>query len=660
MISVGRSAGRSAPNPIELLSIEERARYLFALRVVLAAAAAVVALSDRAQLDVPPSAVAAGATVYLALAAVPHLLRRRTADLLLPAIRGLLLVDGLAVAAVVAVSGGATSHARFLALGHVVAVTLLVSYRTGLKIAMWHTLLFLLVALAEPTGLLGLGRPYAILEATTTMTVLGLWLAALGTATFAALSERELRRQKVDLERLSEMLAGIQAAEGAEEIARIFLAEAIDTFGFRRGAVVASATGDLSVLAALGDTGDPVPIEREPVVGRALAGRTALALRTLDPRSDPGLARLLPGAGDVLVVPLRGDRGRGLGVALLDRGATRRGMRRWMVAMVEQFAWHAGLALDNAWLSEEREARIREIQELQGQLETYNADLEATVAERTGELRTAISHLEEVDRQRRRLLEHVVRVGEEERTRIAGDIHDDPVQKLVALKMRLELLGKAHPELEGIPEAKEGVLVSIRSLRHLLFDLRPPVLDEQGLAPALRSFLENAEVDFDWTVEDELPTQPSPQTRLILYRIAQEALTNIRKHAEAEHVRVRLTESEGGVALEIADDGVGFEPLAALVAAPGHLGLAAMRERAEMAGGRCELHSLPGQGTTLDVWMPLTQDRPTVAPVEVVGGDPATLGLLVDADADRARAFERPSTDGRPIRDQVPSQLHAP
>ncbi|HET9672526.1 MAG TPA: GAF domain-containing sensor histidine kinase, partial [Actinomycetota bacterium] len=622
MISVGRSTGRAAPNPLELLSIEERARYLFALRVVLVAAAVVFALSDRAQLVVSPSAVAAGATVYLALAAAPHLLHRRAADLLLPVIRGMLLVDGLAVAGVVAVSGGATSHARFLALGHVVAVTLLVSYRTGLKIAMWHTLLFLLVALAEPAGLLGTGRPYALLEATTTMTVLGLWLAALGTATFAALSERELRRQKIDLEHLSEMLAGIQAADGVEEIARIFLAEAIDTFGFRRGAVVASATGDLRVLAASGDTGgDPVPIEREPVVGRALAGRTALALRTLDPGSDPGLARLLPDASDVLVVPLRGDRGRGVGVALLERGEARRGMRRWVVAMVEQFAWHTGLALDNAWLSEEREARIREIQELQGRLERYNADLEATVAERTGELRTAISHLEEVDRQRRRLLEHVVRVGEEERTRIAGDIHDDPVQKLVALKMRLELLGRAHPELEGIAEAKDGVLVSIRSLRHLLFDLRPPVLDEQGLAPALRSFLENAEVDFDWSVEDELPTQPSAQTRLILYRIAQEALTNTRKHADAEHVRVRLTESESGVAMEIADDGVGFEPLAALVAAPGHLGLAAMRERAEMAGGRCELHSLPGQGTTLDVWMPLTQDRPTVDPAEAGGRD---------------------------------------
>jgi signal transduction histidine kinase len=237
-----------------------------------------------------------------------------------------------------------------------------------------------------------------------------------------------------------------------------------------------------------------------------------------------------------------------------------------------------------------------------------------TVEERTRELRTAIANLEEADRQRRRVLDHVVRAGEEERQRIAGDIHDDPVQKLVALKMRLELLAKAHPDLDDLPQASDTVLGAIRSLRHLLFDLRPPVLEEQGLGPAIRSFVENADVTFRWTVEDEIETDVPAQTRLILYRIAQEALTNVRKHAKAEHVRVRISESEGGVAMEIIDDGVGFQPQDAIVAAPGHMGLAAMRERAEMAGGRCELHSLPGQGTTLDVWMPVSIDRaePTV------------------------------------------------
>ena len=604
MISLTRVRERPAPH--ELLSIQERARYLFALRVVLAAVAVASALSDPRQLAVAPSVIALGSVAYLALAASPHLFERRSDWLVLPSIRGLLLLDGLAIAAVVAVSGGATSHARFLAFGHVVAVTLLVSYRSGLKLAMWHTLLFLLVALGEP-ALLGTGRPYAGLEGTASLTVLGLWLTASGTAAFAALSERQLRSQKIDLEHLSSMLAEIQAAAGAEEIARIFLAEVCETFVFRRAALLASPEGELELIATVGGTVPASgPIDRSPVVERALSERAILPLRGLDPDADGELAALLPRARNVLVVPLLAGRRRELGVALLEVGGDGHGLRRWVVAMVEQFASHAALAMNAAWLTEEREARMRQIQELQEQLEAYNADLEATVAERTGELRTAISHLEDVDRQRRRLLEHVVTVGEEERRRIAGDIHDDPVQKLVALKMRLELLGKAHPELEEIQEAKDGVLLSIRSLRHLLFDLRPPVLDEQGLGPALRSFLNNAEVAFRWTVEDELVTQPSPQTRLILYRIAQEALTNARKHARAELVRVRLSESDGGVAMEVVDDGVGFEPQDGV--APGHMGLATMRERAEMAGGTCELHSLPGQGTTLDVWMPLHED----------------------------------------------------
>ena len=609
MISLRARLGGTAPDPAELLSIGERSKYLLALRAVLGAGVVGLAWSDPDP-AVQVGAVAAGTILYLAITAAAATLERRSEALVLPVLRGTLLLDGVALAAAVAATGAATSPVRFLALGHVVVVTLLFSYRSGLKIAMWHTLLYLLVAFSEPAGVIPGDRSYASIETTTLATIAGLWLAALVTATFAALSERELRRQKVDLERLSAMLRRIQTADGPDEIAEILLTELTETFSFRSGAVLASPEGELSVIATEGDVMTPRTFLRpDPVVDRAIGERSVVALQHFDPRTDPGLAATFPGSRNVLVVPMLAHRGRALGVVVLERGGTQRGIRRWLVAMVEQFVSHGALALNAAWLSEERQARIREIQELKEQLEVYNADLETTVAERTGELRTAIAHLEEIDAQRRRLLDHVVRVGEEERQRIAGDIHDDPVQKMVALKMRLELLGKAHPDLEGIKEAKDSVLVAIRGLRHLLFDLRPPVLDEQGLGPALRAFMENAEGSFRWVVEDDLAVQPSAQTRLILYRIAQEALTNVRKHASAEHVRVRLAESEGGVAMEIIDDGVGFQPQDALVAAPGHMGLAAMRERAEMAGGRCELHSLPGQGTTLDVWMPATLDR---------------------------------------------------
>jgi len=631
MISVRHRLGLAAPAAAEVLSIEERSRYLFALRVGLGIGVVALALTlaDPDRLAVHTTTVVVGAILYLLITGVPQTMERRSETLVLPLVRGTLLLDGIFLAGAVAATGGATSPARFLAFGHVVVVTLLFSYRSGLKVATWHTLLYLLVSLAEPAGLIG-DRSYGTIEHTLVVTVVGLWLATLVTATFAALSERELRRQKVDLERLSAMLRRIQAAEGADEIARILLAELEETFDFRGGAVLASPEGELSVIASVGDGAPPrTSLRPDPVVQRAIAERSVVALQSFDAETDPGLAATFPRSRNVLVVPMLADRGRALGVVVLERGGHQRGIRRWVVAMVEQFVSHGALALSAAWLSEERQARLREIQELQHQLEAHNANLEMTVAERTAELRTAIAHLEEVDAQRRRLLDHVVRVGEEERQRIAGDIHDDPVQKLVALKMRLELLGKGHPGLEGLSEARDSVLVAIRGLRHLLFDLRPPVLDEQGLGPALRSFLENAEATFRWVVQDDLAVQPSPQTRLILYRIAQEALTNARKHAQAEHVRVSLSDSEGGVAMEIVDDGVGFQPQVAVVAAPGHMGLAAMRERAEMAGGRCELHSLPGQGTTLDVWMPLTLDR-----AEPAGLDERDLTALASFDPD--------------------------
>jgi signal transduction histidine kinase len=626
MISVRNRLGRTMRDPAELLSIGERSRYLLALRVALGAGVVGLALRDPEVLHA--DTIVSATLLYLAITAAASTIERRSEALVLPVLRGTLLLDGVLLAGAMAATGGATSPIRFLAFGHVVVVTLLFSYRSGLKIAMWHSLLYLLVAFSEPAGLIAGGRSYATIETTTIGTISGLWLATLLTATFAALSERELRRQKVDLERLSAMIRRIQAAEGADEIAGFLLEELTDTFAFRGGAVLGSPEGELTAIATVGDDLSwGTTLRPDPVVQRAISERSAVALQSFDPKTDSGLAATFPGSRNVLVVPLLADRGRALGVVVLERGGQQRGIRRWVVAMVEQFVSHAALALNAAWLSEERQARIREIQELQRQLEAHNADLETTVMERTGELRTAIAHLEEVDAQRRRLLDHVVRVGEEERQRIAGDIHDDPVQKLVALKMRLELLGKANPELEGIADARDSVLVAIRSLRHLLFDLRPPVLDEQGLGPALRSFLENAEASFRWVVQDELVEQPSPQTRLIFYRIAQEALTNARKHASAEHVRVRISESEGGVAMEIVDDGVGFQPHEGVVAAPGHMGLAAMRERAEMAGGRCELHSLPGQGTTLDVWMPASLDRP-----EPAGSDEHDLASFASLD----------------------------
>jgi signal transduction histidine kinase len=620
-MSVRATSTRIGPEPAELLSIDERARYLMLLRGCLAIVAVALTAFERPSFEGAPIAVAFGAVISVVLAALPLLVGRRSRTAAVAILNATLLLDGLLFAAGIAVSGLAGSPLRFLLFAHVIGVILIASYRTGVKLVLWHSLLYLLVVEAERAGVLDprfsadpAGSPTRIAVAT----IAGLWILALATAAFAALSERELRRQKVDLERLSAMMAPIEAAPTADAIPRILLEDLCATFGFRRGIVVAARVGDPTVMASIpdGPVGDIHP-GVDALVARAWSERAVIAVRSIDPGTNPTIAASLPSSINVLVVPMFGDRGRRVGAVVLERGGHDGGIRSWVVSMAAQATAHATLALENAWLSEERQDRIDEIRRLQDELKAHNDDLERLVEERTEELRTVISDLEEIDRQRRRLLEHVVRATEEERQKIANDVHDDPVQKMIAVKMRLELLRKTHPDLEDVRHALEVVSGSITSLRHLLFDLRPPILDEEGLAPALRSFLQNAEPAFRWRVDDHLTTQPTTQTRLILYRIAQEALTNARKHAGAERVEVLLTDRDDGVEMEISDDGVGFLPQDAIVAAPGHMGLAAMRERAEMAGGRCELRSLPGAGTTLTVWLPSEMAvTPEVEPAE--------------------------------------------
>jgi PAS domain S-box-containing protein len=210
--------------------------------------------------------------------------------------------------------------------------------------------------------------------------------------------------------------------------------------------------------------------------------------------------------------------------------------------------------------------------------------------------------------ERRAVLAHLVSAGEEERRRIATDIHDDSIQVMTAAGMRLQILRGAldSPEqLRRLSELEQTIQLSISRLRHLIFELRPPALDNEGLSAALRAYLDEVDeiTPTSYGLDDRLVVQPSEATRVILYRIAQEVLTNIRKHAGAENATVTLEESDGGYRIRIRDDGVGFTPESA-GPRPGHLGVAAIRERAELAGGWLQIESAPGQGTAVDFWIP--------------------------------------------------------
>ncbi|HYM50713.1 MAG TPA: ATP-binding protein, partial [Candidatus Limnocylindrales bacterium] len=131
-----------------------------------------------------------------------------------------------------------------------------------------------------------------------------------------------------------------------------------------------------------------------------------------------------------------------------------------------------------------------------------------------------------------------------------------------------------------------------------------------GLAAALRAQLERiqSEAGIQFRVENRLTEEPPPETRIILYRIAMEALANVRKHARASTVQLQMENVNRGWHVEVVDDGDGFlAPNGE--SSPGHLGLTAMRERAQIAGGWCKIESSTGSGTTVSFWLPALQER---------------------------------------------------
>lgn len=219
-----------------------------------------------------------------------------------------------------------------------------------------------------------------------------------------------------------------------------------------------------------------------------------------------------------------------------------------------------------------------------------------------------------------RLLERLVRAREQERTRVAREVHDEAVQLLSAGAMEAELLAtRAEPEFATpLLGLAEDLRASLARLRLLLFDLHPGSLAREGLAPALRRLAAERERlgGPPARVVDRTRRPLDPVLATILFRVAQDALANAVRHAQAGRIEIELLDRAGGTLLTVTDDGSGFDP-----AAPDGQGeaggLAAMRERLELAGGRLAIHARPGSGTRVEAWVPRA-----ATPGEVVGGTP--------------------------------------
>jgi PAS domain S-box-containing protein len=225
------------------------------------------------------------------------------------------------------------------------------------------------------------------------------------------------------------------------------------------------------------------------------------------------------------------------------------------------------------------------------------------------ELQDSVRLLESAYSDRRALMARLVNAQEEERERIAQDIHDDSIQGLTAALINLETLRghMADPKQLALCEQLiASVRRSIASLRSLIFQVHPHALDEYGIEPAIRQLLERAreEIGLEFDVVGGLTEEPSTETRQIVFRIAQEALTNVLKHARAKKVEITFETVDDGTRVQVKDDGLGFSSNGHSEPGPGHLGLAGMRARAHSAGGWCKVVSTPGDGTVVDYWLP--------------------------------------------------------
>lgn len=216
-------------------------------------------------------------------------------------------------------------------------------------------------------------------------------------------------------------------------------------------------------------------------------------------------------------------------------------------------------------------------------------------------------------RRARRYAQLVVQAEEDQRHRLARELHDEPLQLFLHLARRLESLGgiSGVPQgvTDGLAEARRQALDAAVRLRGLAQDLRPPALDQLGLVAALSSLVADIEDEAGLATELQVTgdkaARLSPEVELGVFRIAQEAVRNTLRHAGARQLRVSLRFEPGELGLTVADDGRGFRPEELEEVAPAHFGLLGMAERARLLDGQLKVRSAPGEGTMVDAAIPL-------------------------------------------------------
>lgn len=214
--------------------------------------------------------------------------------------------------------------------------------------------------------------------------------------------------------------------------------------------------------------------------------------------------------------------------------------------------------------------------------------------------------LDRLDEERENTVRQALSAQEEERRRVSADLHDEVGQALTGLLLRLSALAEVAPTSMSneLQNARESVRDTLHGVRSISARLRPGVLHDLGLLAALRGLAHGVEDDAGLRVHLELPSscELSPEVELVIYRVAQEALTNVMRHAGATSVEVILSVDEHGLTLVVADDGLGR-------LGPAGTGLQGMRERARLVRGHLQVAPVADRGTTVTLTVPIAKAR---------------------------------------------------
>ncbi len=222
------------------------------------------------------------------------------------------------------------------------------------------------------------------------------------------------------------------------------------------------------------------------------------------------------------------------------------------------------------------------------------------------ELAGRLDELREADADRRQLIDDLARAQERERERIAEEIREDAIEPLVAVALRLQTVKRTTDDevARNVSKLEGSITGAIARLRHLTFTLHPETLARTSLAAALRDLLDHmtARGAVRTNLENRLTREPDAATRIRAYRIAQQAIANAVRHGQPDLITVALDERDGDLVVVVTDDGIGFDTTSAPAVTDG--GLALMRRRAQLARGRLDVRSTPGEGATVELTLP--------------------------------------------------------